>query len=86
MRQTVTLLPQKVNFTENCNCRGFIAVRGNPKVVFGADGMNKHVNPVEKQGSIELVFGIGVLAKLPINGGRMFVTLPTGQASEDDPC
>lgn len=79
-------LHQKLNLIENCSCRGFSAVRGRPKFAFGLFGMNKHINPVEKQGSIGLKLGIGVVAKLPINDGTMFVTLPTGQDTAPDPC
>ena len=77
---------QNENLTENCSCRGFIAVRGSPKFEFGLAGMNKQVKPVEKQGSIGLALAIGVVAKLPINDGTMLVISPTGQPTEDDPC
>ena len=80
------VLLQNVNLSENCSCRGFSAVRGTPKFEFGCDGMNRHVNPVEKQGSLGLKLVIGVLAKLPINDGTIFVTLPTGHPADEDPC
>jgi hypothetical protein len=77
-------LPQKLNLIENCSSRGFSAVRGSPKFEFGLAGRNRHVDPVEKQGSIGFALGIGVVAKLPINDGTIVVTFPTGHAT--DPC
>jgi len=35
--------PQNMNLTENCNCRGLNAVRGNPKLEFGVVGINRVV-------------------------------------------
>src|SRR5215472_6325080 len=37
------VLHQNENFTENCSCRGFMAVRGKPKFGLGVAGMNSPV-------------------------------------------